>query len=101
MKAQKIFSAWISDAWGYFSPLPALFVLKLSILLFKIIPFYHGTFCVFLYADVEGDSDYIESFDPETGWTFKRRERLDVKKPGPLFPQNNFVQQVCINILQI
>ncbi|XP_072160356.1 receptor-type tyrosine-protein phosphatase N2 isoform X2 [Bemisia tabaci] len=46
-----------------------------------------------VYADVEGDSDYIESFDPETGWTFKRRERLDVKKPGPLFPQNNFVQQ--------
>ncbi|CAH0395282.1 unnamed protein product [Bemisia tabaci] len=44
-------------------------------------------------SDVEGDSDYIESFDPETGWTFKRRERLDVKKPGPLFPQNNFVQQ--------
>uniref|UniRef100_A0A2S2PF96 Receptor-type tyrosine-protein phosphatase N2 n=1 Tax=Schizaphis graminum TaxID=13262 RepID=A0A2S2PF96_SCHGA len=38
-------------------------------------------------------SDFINSYDSESGWAgFKRPERLDVKKPGPFFKLNNYVK---------
>ncbi|XP_039297087.1 uncharacterized protein LOC111044754 [Nilaparvata lugens] len=41
-------------------------------------------------AEEEALSEILSDLDPAMGWGFKRRERLDVKKPGPLFSTNNY-----------
>ncbi|RZF32481.1 hypothetical protein LSTR_LSTR015626, partial [Laodelphax striatellus] len=41
-------------------------------------------------AEEEALSQILSDLDPAMGWGFKRRERLDVKKPGPFFSTNNY-----------
>ncbi|RZF40975.1 hypothetical protein LSTR_LSTR016793 [Laodelphax striatellus] len=45
-------------------------------------------------AEEEALSQILSDLDPAMGWGFKRRERLDVKKPGPFFSTNNYAFKV-------
>ena len=43
-------------------------------------------------VDVSDEDDENDNANPLGSFTFNRKERLDVKKPGPFFPnsENNF-----------